>query len=78
MDQTFNKFFSWVDIHGIYYIVETDNQIWWFCFLENIPFLTRMTQNWTEKITRTIKMTEIFKKYTKNIINGYVYREKKS
>ena len=45
MGQTFIKKNSWVDIHGIYYIVETDNQIWWSFFLENIPFLTRMTHN---------------------------------
>jgi len=28
MGQTFINFFSWVDIHGIYYKVETDNQMW--------------------------------------------------
>ena len=28
MGQTFINFFSWVDIHGIYYIVKFDNQIW--------------------------------------------------
>jgi hypothetical protein len=28
MGQTFIKCFLGVDIHGIYYIVETDNQIW--------------------------------------------------
>ena len=31
------------------------NQIWWSFFLENKPFLTRMTQNWTKKITRKNK-----------------------
>jgi hypothetical protein len=29
MGQTFIQFFSWVDIHAIYYKVETDNQMWW-------------------------------------------------
>jgi hypothetical protein len=52
MGQTFIKKISWVDMHGIYYIVETDNRIWWFFFLENTLFLTRMTQNWTKQITR--------------------------
>jgi hypothetical protein len=31
--QNFINFFSWVDIHGTYYIVENDNQIWGFVFL---------------------------------------------
>ena len=43
MGQNFIKFLLGVDIHGIYYIVEINNQIWWSFFLENIPFLTRMT-----------------------------------
>jgi len=28
MGQNFINFFSWVDIHGIYYIVKNGNQIW--------------------------------------------------
>jgi len=28
MGQNFINFFSWVDIHGIYDIVENDNQNW--------------------------------------------------
>ena len=46
MGQTFIKFFLGVDIHGIYYKFDD------LFFLENIPFLTRMTQNWTKTITR--------------------------
>ena len=38
-----------------------------------------MTHNWIEKITRNNEDDEKFQKiYTKDIINGYVYREKKS
>ena len=29
MGQNFINFFSWVDIHGIYYMVKVDNQMWW-------------------------------------------------
>ena len=36
-----------------------------------------MTQNWTKKFTKKIKMPKNFKKYTKDIINGYAYVEKK-
>ena len=32
MGQTFIKKNLGVDIHGIYYIVEIDNQIWWSSF----------------------------------------------
>ena len=32
MDQNFINFFSWVDIHDIYYILKIHNQIWWSCF----------------------------------------------
>jgi hypothetical protein len=32
MGQNFINFFSWVDIHGIYYIVKIYNQIWWSFF----------------------------------------------
>ena len=44
----FYQIFLGVDIHDTYYIVETDNQIWWSFFLENIPFLAKMTHNWTK------------------------------
>ena len=52
MGQNFINSFSWVNLHGLYYIMKNGNQIWWsFVFFKlNIPFLTRMTQNWT-KIT---------------------------
>ena len=33
MGQNFNNFFSWGDIHGIYYILKIHNQIWWYVFL---------------------------------------------
>jgi len=33
MGQNFINFFSWVDIHGIYYILKNGNQIWWSFFL---------------------------------------------
>ena len=52
MGQNFINFFSWVDIHGIYYIVRNGNQNWGSNFLKKIPFLTRMKQNRT-KITTT-------------------------
>ena len=45
---------------------------------KNIPFLTRMTQNWTKTITIKMKMTKNFKKIYKDNINGYVYVEKMS
>ena len=32
MGQNSINFFSWVYIHGIYYIVKNGNQIWWFVF----------------------------------------------
>ena len=35
-----------------------------------------MTQIWTKIITTKMKMITIFQKYTKDIINGYVYVEK--
>ena len=35
-----------------------------------------MTHIWTKIITTKTKMTIIFKKYTKDIVNGYVYVEK--
>ena len=35
--------------------------IYFFIFLENIPLLTRMTQNWTKEITTNMKMTKISK-----------------
>ena len=35
-----------------------------------------MMQNWTKINTTKMKMTKISKKYTKDIINGYVYVEK--
>ena len=52
MGHNFIDFFSWVDIHGIYYIVKFSNQIWWFVFfIKHTKFLTSMMQNWTKKIT---------------------------
>ena len=33
MDQNLIKFFSWVDIYNIYYILHFHNQIWWFVVL---------------------------------------------
>ena len=47
-----------------------------YVFHKNIPFLTRMMQNWTKKFTTKMKMTKEFKKYKKDTINGYVYVEK--
>ena len=70
MDQFFINFFSWVDIHDIYYILKIYNQIWWYNFNKNIPFLASMTHNWT-KI-----WLKLSKKCTKYVINGYVYVEK--
>jgi hypothetical protein len=35
-----------------------------------------MTQNWTKKLLEKMKMTKNIKKYKKDIINGYVCREK--
>ena len=32
MGQNFIIFFSWVDIHSIYYKVGNINQIWWFVY----------------------------------------------
>ena len=53
----------------IYYIVENDNQIWCFIhtyiYIYNMPFLTRMTQNWTRIITNYLKMPTSFKKVYK-------------
>ena len=77
MGQTFIKKKLGVDIHGIYYIVEIANQIWWSFFLENIPFLTRMTQIWTKNITRKMKMTKNILNILKNL-SMVMYIEKKS
>ena len=49
----------------------------YYVFHNDIPFLTRMMQNWTKTITTKneddIKIQKIQKK---NTINGYVYVEK--
>jgi len=77
MGQTFIKKISWVGIHGLYYIVEKDNQIWWYFFLENIPILTRMAQNWTIKLLNKMKMPKNFKKNIQKILSMVMYIEKK-
>jgi hypothetical protein len=65
--------YTWYLLHGKNLITKFDDLL----FLENIPFLTRMMQNWTKTITRKNEDDQKFqKKYTKDIINGHVYIEK--
>ena len=65
--KTFINYFSWVDIHNIYYIVKICNQILWYFLKWNILFPTRMMQNWTKTITIKMKMAKnlkiLLKKY---------------
>ena len=67
MDKKFIKYFSWVDVHDIYYILKINNQI------QNIPFLTRMTHNWTKTNTMNMNIAKSSKIYRKDVINGYVH-----
>ena len=67
------QIFSWVDIHGIDYMVKFDNQMWWSLFLENIPFLTRMLQNWTNTITRKNEDDHKFQKNIEKILSMVLY-----
>ena len=75
MGQNFINWFSWLDIHDIYYIVKNGNQIWRLK-KKNTLCLSRVAQNWIRIITT--KMTNFFRKYTKDIINGCVFVEKTS
>ena len=36
-----------------------------------------MTENWTTKITKKMKMTKNIKRYAKDTLNGYVYVKEK-
>ena len=47
-------------------------------FYKNIPFLTRMMQNWTKNITINNEDDKWIKKRRKDTINGYVHLEKTS
>ena len=73
MDQIF-LFFSWVDIHKSYYILEIHNQIWWFVlFNKNIAFLTRMTKMELKQLLLKIKIPKIFKKKTQKMLSMVMY-----
>ena len=64
MGQILSIFVSWVDIHGIYYIVKRmETKYDDVCSSWNIPFLTRTIQNWTKQNTTKMQM----KKNSKNI-----------
>ena len=71
MGQFFINLFSWVDVHIIYCIIKIGNQILWFFFFQTVPFLTRMTHDWTKTITTKMKMTKNFNKNIEKISMAY-------
>jgi len=38
--------FSWVDIHGIYYIVQNGNKTYWFSLAWHINELKQLLEKW--------------------------------